>query len=112
MNKEYEEYQSDLFRESGANATFPERIKEYMKIMEEWEGWGPFPLIEHYGVGEIDEYDIEEYEEADKKGYANELAWSRPLTRKDLGLEYIHLDDGHHRSYAAHFLKIPLRVKL
>lgn len=106
----YEELQSDLFRESGHNATFPEKIDKYYKIMKDYDGWGPFPPIEYAGVSQVDEYDLEEYNEADEAGYAHELAWSRPISEADLGMWYAHLDDGHHRSYAARRLGIPLRV--
>jgi hypothetical protein len=100
---------SDLFRESGANVSHtPEKIAQYAAAMAEYGGWGKFPMVAGRVVT-IDAGDVERYEELDAKGIAWELAYSRPLTRADIGRRIVHLENGHNRSYAAarHGYKIP-----
>ncbi len=103
------EVSSGLFRESGANATTDKIIASYAKKMKGYGGWGKFPPVLGQ-VGAVDLDDVEEYEEADEAGHAHELAWSRPITRRDVGKQFVLLSDGHHRSYAASRLKIPILV--
>ena len=107
----YIEVQSDLFRESGANATDPELIETYVAAMQAQGGWSSFPPITAH-LPDVDDDDIEEFEEAAEEGYEHELAWSRPLRRADVGTEYASIVDGHHRAYAARTLGIPIRVRL
>lgn len=107
----YVEVQSDLFQGSGVNAsTSDTKIRRYQKIMEEHEGWGPFPPI-HGVILEIDSNDIEDYQEAANGGYEHELDWSRPLKTSDIGIMYVAVEDGHNRAWAAHYSKYPIRVK-
>ena len=102
---------SDLFRESGVNATESDTIIEYRDAMRGYGGWGDFPPVSG-GSDYVDEGDVEEYEEAWKGGYEHELAWSRPISAADIGREYVHLEDGHHRAYAASMLGFPIKVKI
>ena len=107
----YEEVQSDLFRESGANVTDEDQIEEYVEAMEDYNGWGDFPPV-HGGYNEVDEQDLEDWEEAVEGGYEHELVWSRPLEKSDLGTVYAVIEDGHHRAYAASRLGIPIRMRV
>lgn len=103
------EVASDLFRESGANVTTNAIIASYAKKMAAYGGWGKFPPVLGQ-VGAVDAEDVEDYEQADEAGHAHELAWSRPITRRDVGREFVLLSDGHHRAYAAARLRIPILV--
>lgn len=108
----YFEVQSDLFRESGANASTSEAlIMKYARAMRRYGSWGRFPPVRGT-LHRVNESDLEDYAEAVERGYEHELAWSRPLTLDDLGLTYISLDDGHDRAYAAASLGLPLRVRV
>jgi hypothetical protein len=101
---------SDLFRESGYNATDPEKVDRYAAIMRRARGWGRFPPISGQ-ISYIDESDLQDYEDAAEGGFEHELAWSRPLTRADLGKDYVRIEDGHHRAHAAREAGLPLHVK-
>lgn len=107
----WKEVDSSLFRGSGANVTSESKALKYAESMRRQGGWGNFPPV-HAHVGTIDEDDVDEYNEADEKGYAHELDYNRPLTRKDIGRDYVLLEDGHHRAWAAYLNKIPIRVKI
>lgn len=108
----YVEVQSNLFRGSGVNAsTSEELIERYARAMDGPSGWGRFPPI-HGTVHIVDENDVEEYLEAEEHGYEHELDWSRPLSLGDVGLEYVSIDDGHNRAWAAKAVDIPIRVKV
>lgn len=110
---DYVEVQSGLFRESGVNAsTNEETIDEYAGAMVSYDGtWGEFSPI-HGVLQTVWEDDVEEYLEAEEEGLEHELAWSRPLTWHDVGIEYVAVEDGHNRAYAAASLHIPIRVKV
>ena len=91
---------SDLFRESGANITDERKLEAYAQAMREYGGWGDFPPC----VGRVEvvfEADVDRFEEMAESGTAHELGFSRALERNDVGRRYIHLENGHHRSYAA-----------
>ena len=105
----YIEIASDLFRESGYNATDPDTITRYAAVMRRAGGWGGFPPISGQ-IGMVDEADLQKYLDADAEGYAHELAWSRPLTKSDVGREYVAITDGHHRAHAARINRIDIRV--
>jgi len=103
--------QSDLFRESGSNATTSSaKIRDFAQVMRSNRGWGPFPPITGV-IQKVDWQDIDEYEDALEDGYEHELAWSRPLTRADVGKVFVAIQDGHNRAYAAQQVGIPLVVK-
>lgn len=106
----YVEVSSMLFRGSGVNATSMETARSYAAQMERYGGWGAFPAI-HGVLMQIDQADLEEYQEAEEGGYAHELDYSRPLTEADLGREYVSIEDGHHRAIAAAMLGISLHLK-
>jgi len=103
------EVPSDLFRESGANVFDEGKVESYATVMAEAGGWGDFPPIVGT-VSQVDADDLERYEEAAAQDIAHELAWSRALTRHDLGRDYVHIENGHHRAYAAARAGIWLRV--
>ena len=108
--EQYEEVSSDLFRESGFNAsTSQNKINEFAKEMK--YGWGDFPPI-HGVLQQVDLNDLEEFEEAVEGGYEHELAWSRSLTNNDIGKIFVAIEDGHNRAYAAMKAGIPIRVKV
>jgi hypothetical protein len=100
---------SSLFRESGANATCPTKVAEYASAMAAYGGFGKFPMVTGR-VCVIDHADVDRYEELDALGIAHELAYSRPLTRADVGRRIVHLENGHHRAHAAarHEFDIPV----
>jgi hypothetical protein len=104
------ELPSDLFQESGHNATEEAVARGYAGAMREMGGWGKFPPILAW-IGTVDEDDLEKYQEAEREGYEHELAWSRPLRRADLGKDYAKVVDGHHRAHAARAVRVPLRVE-
>jgi hypothetical protein len=92
---------SDLFRESGANVSHtPEKIARFASAMDEYGGWGEFPMVAGRVVT-IEESDLDRYNDYALKGWAHELTYSRPLTPADLGRRIVHLENGHNRSYAA-----------
>ena len=106
------EIQSNLFQESGSNAsTDEEKISEYMNAMKQYGGWGSFPPVTGT-LSAISKTDFEIYQESEENGYAYELAYSRPLTESDVGTIILHVQDGHNRAYAAKRLGIPIKVKI
>jgi len=109
--KAWDEVQSDLFRGSGVNAStdFDKKIPEFASYMSN-NGWSRMPPI-HGVIQTVDEQDIEDYQEAEENGYEHELDWSRPLTKDDLGMVYVNIEDGHSRAWAAKEAGIPIRVK-
>ena len=113
-NEEFIEVQSDLFRESGVNASTSDRLIEaYADAMRYAyrNSWGAFPPI-HGVLQTVLPSDWEDWLEASEGGYEHELAWSRPLEEDDIGLEYVAIEDGHNRSYAARSLGVSIRVKV
>jgi hypothetical protein len=104
----YQEVQSDLFRQSGVNATDIHQVRRITEEMYEfgWEHFNPVRGI----IQTVDEQDIEEFLEAQEEGYENELAWSRELMPEDLGLTYVNVEDGHHRAWAAKNTGLPIKV--
>ena len=104
------ELSSDLFQESGYNATEEAVAQDYAEAMRDMRGWGDFPPISAW-IGTVDKEDLEKYQEAEEGGYEHELAWSRPLRRADLGKGYAKISDGHHRAHAARAVGVPLRVE-
>ena len=103
------EVDSDLFRESGCNTTHMGKAARFAEKMRSAGGWGRFPPISGY-VQQVFKEDVEEYIEAEEGGYEHELAWSRPLTMRDVDRFYVAVDDGHHRAYAAAKAGIPIRI--
>ncbi len=109
---EYEEVQSDLFRESGVNASTEDaKIHRYAASMRKTGGWGKFPPIEAT-IGHFNKTDWDDYQEAVEGGYEHEKAYSRPPTAHDIGKEMAFIFDGHNRAYAARTVGIPLRVRI
>jgi len=106
----YIEIASDLFRESGYNATDFDQVDRYAASMKRAGGWGRFPPISGQ-IGTVDEGDLQNYRDAEEGGFEHELAWSRPLTDADLGRDYVAIEDGHHRAHAARMNRIPIRVR-
>jgi len=106
----YIEISSDLFRESGCNATDFDQVDRYAASMRRAGGWGRFPPISGQ-IGTVDEGDLQNYRDAEEGGFEHELAWSRPLTDADLGRDYVAIEDGHHRAHAARRNRIPIRVR-
>lgn len=102
--------QSGLFRESGANVSHSdEKIARYAEAMRDYGGWGTFPLV--YGrVETLTRQDVMDYRRAERGGYARELGYSRPITVQDVGLRYVHLENGHNRSYAAKLAGFDIHV--
>ena len=112
MSRRFEEVQSDLFRESGVNATTSERkIGKYAATMVRRGGWGRFPSIRG-SLHQVTPADVEDYDEAEFKGWEHELAWSRPLRANDVGRIYVSINDGHNRAWAARAARIPIRVRV
>jgi len=106
------EIQSDLFQESGANASTDEdKIQEYINVMERYGGWGNFPPVTGT-LSAISQTEFEIYQESEEGGYAYELGYSRPLTENDVGTVILHVEDGHNRAYAARRLGIPIKAKV
>lgn len=97
----------DLFRESGANATCPDRVALYADVMRTKGGWGEFPAILGY-IEKITLEDVHACEELIERGaehvWLSEMAWSRTIHPRDVGKPYIHIIDGHHRANAAKLL--------
>lgn len=91
---------ADLFRESGANLTDPEKVERYAEIMREYGGWGMFPPCTGR-VEVVTREMVERFDELAAAGHAHELGFSRALTDADVGRRYVHLENGHHRSHAA-----------
>lgn len=106
----YLEISSDLFRESGVNATDFDQVERYAASMRRAGGWGRFPPISGQ-IGTVDAADLQNYRDAEEGGFEHELAWSRPLTDADLGRDYVAIEDGHHRAHAARMNRIPIRVR-
>ena len=104
------EVQSSLFRGSGSNPVDFDKVERYRKAMERYGGWGDFPPVRGY-IQELDEDDVETFQEAAEDGCEHELDWSRPVEEEDLGLDYVQVDDGHHRAWAAHSLDIPIEIQ-
>ena len=104
----YQEVQSDLFRQSGVNATDIHQVRRVTEEMYEF-GWDHFNPIRGL-IQTVDQQDIDEFLEAQEEGYESELAWSRELTQEDLGLDYVNVEDGHHRAWAAKNNNLPIRV--
>ncbi len=102
--------QSDLYRGSGCNPIDPDKVERYTRQMEDMGGWGRFPPVRGY-IQEVDEENVETFDEAAEDGYERELDWSRALEDEDIGLEYAQIDDGHHRAWAARSLGIPIRIE-
>lgn len=101
---------SDLFRESGANVSHtPEKIRAYADAMTAYGGWGDFPMVAGR-IYPVTREDVERYEECDAQGIAYELAYSRPLTRADIGRRIVHLENDHNRSYAARLVGVEIPV--
>jgi hypothetical protein len=63
-------------------------------------GWGNFPPVAAR-IHAITKDDVDQYEEFERLGWSSELAYSRPLSRSDIGKRIAHLENGHHRAYAA-----------
>lgn len=96
----YKEVHVDLIRGSGANVETDEKIQKYSNKMKEFGSYGNFPPIKA-SLETVDDFDIEEYQDADERGYGHELAWSREISSKDKGKNYLSIYDGHHRALAA-----------
>ena len=112
MPRRFEEVQSDLFRESGVNATTDERkIARYATTMVRQGSWGRFPFVRGT-LHRITPSDVEDYADAEFNGYDHELAWSRPLRPDDVGRVYVSINDGHNRAWAARVARIPIRVRV
>lgn len=116
VTKEPDEWVScDLFRESGANVTSPEKIAEFRDAMRAADGWGSFPMV----TGRIETVTMDDIGQCSSlalKGkehvWLGELAWSRLITLRDLGRRYVHLENGHHRMHAGKALiKDGLRIR-
>lgn len=103
-NKEPDEHVSiDLWRESGANITSPDKVLEYADSMRQYGGWGKFPPASGR-VYTVEAHDVEHYLACQSNGHEGELAWSRPLSLNDIGLRYLRIEEGHHRAHAARLL--------
>ena len=100
---------SDLFQESGANITDEQKINRFVEIMDEQGGWGDFPPITGV-IQTVTKEDVENYSEAEKGTLEGELAYSRPLTENDIGTEFVQIENGHHRAYAAAKLGLEIPV--
>ncbi len=101
---------SDLFRESGANVSHTEeKIAEYAAAMEAYGGWGKFPMVAGR-ISTITEDEVERYSDYESNGYASDLAYSRPITKADIGRRIVHIENGHNRAYAAARLGIKIPV--
>lgn len=107
----YLELATDLFRSSGVNAEEPWKVAELASKMTTMGWTDDIPPL-HGWVSEMDEDDVESYAEAEEEGYEHELAWSRPISKADLGKLYLTVEDGNHRAKAALAAGLPLRVRL
>lgn len=105
----YHEVQSDLFRESGVNATDIHQVRLVSQEMYDY-GWDNFNPVRGI-IQQVTADDIEDYMEAIDGGIEHELAWSRELRPQDIGTYYVSLYDGHHRAWAAKNCGLPIRVK-
>ena len=104
-NAEPDEYvTSALFRGCSSNEMDPAKTEHFAAVMTEAGGWGPFPMVAGY-IRAVEASDVAQCAELVEEGrssiWLSELGWSRLLTDHDIGLRYVHLDNGHHRMSAA-----------
>lgn len=93
-----------LYRGCSSNEMCDKKLAAFAQTMIEAGGWGSFPLITGY-VETIDSAHVEQYEGLVREGrehvWLTEYGWSRAVTRVDIGMRYVHVDNGHHRIAAA-----------
>jgi hypothetical protein len=93
-----------LYRGCSSNEMSEQKVAEFAEAMLQSRGWGAFPMISGY-IETLDADDVAQCEALVAEGrsfiWLNEMGWSRIVTLADIGVRYVHIDNGHHRVAAA-----------
>lgn len=93
-----------LYRGCSSNETDLRKVESFAQVMVDSGGWGAFPMV-CGRVEVVDLGDLERCRELVSDGRAdvwtNELGWSRTISSADVGVRYVHVENGHHRMAGA-----------